>query len=280
MPMDVLKLMAGNAKLIVLPRYLRWIKQNTNTPLIPNDGRGGLGAKIVTQMIEHPRDRSGTFSASSAGSCERAQVFGYLGAEAPSPDPQLAAIFDDGKWRHLRWQALLLQAGILIDIEVPITWGRKLQRGTMDGLGVVPTDHNVKEWRGKEFGFELKGVNAFQFDKLKAAGPMEKHLNQVARYFLVSGLELFSIVYENKSTQEPFEWVVSRNDSGMAERIEDQRDEVESLYEATKTAELPPMLPECTKGKGAWKSCSYGGPDGVCKFAKTHDDVERHKNRP
>lgn len=280
MVMDVLKLMAGNARLIVLPRYLRWLKQNGNQPLIPNDGREGIGATILKQMIEQPRVRSGSFSASSAGQCERAQMFGYLAAEAPGPDPQLAAIFEDGKWRHLRWQACLLQAGILADIEVPLMWKAKQQRGTMDGLGIVPDDHNVSAWRGLEFGFELKGVSAFQFESLKKAGPMEKHLDQVARYFLLSGLQLFSIVYENKSTQEPYEWVVSRDDPGMAERIEDQRDEVERLLEHTQYSELPAMLPECAAGKGAWKTCSFGGPDGVCKFSTNQEDIERHKNRP
>lgn len=280
MVMDVLKLMAGNARLIVLPRYLRWIKQNGNKPLIPNDGRQGIGASILSQMIEQPRERSGSFSASSAGRCERAQMFGYLGAEAPGPDPQLAAIFEDGKWRHLRWQATLLQAGVLIDIEVPLMWKAKKQRGTMDGLGVVPDNHKVREWQGLEFGFELKGVNAFQFDKFKAEGPKEEHLDQVAKYFLMSGLDLFSIVYENKSTQEPFEWVVSRDDPGMADRIEAQREEVERLAEYAERTQLPLMLPECTKGKGAWKTCSFGGADGVCKFATNQDDVERHKNRP
>lgn len=279
MAMDILKLMAGNSKLIVLPRYLRWLKENDNGALLPNDGRDGIGAKIVEQMIAQPRVRSGSFSASSAGTCHRAQMFGYLGAESPTHDAQLLAIFDDGKWRHLRWQAILLQAEILLRIEFPLMWRRKQQRGTMDGLGVVPDDHFVKAWRGEEFGFELKGVSAFQFEKLKADGPMEKHLEQVARYFVLHGANLFSIVYENKSTQEPFEWVVHRDDPGMAERIARSEEEIEDLLDATTDEQLPPMLPECVAGKGAWKSCSYGGKDGVCAFATLQIDVERYKNR-
>lgn len=278
--MSILHLMAGNQRLIVLPRYLRWLSRHGEDPLLPNDGREGIGAMILTQMLEKPRDRTQSFSASSAGACQRAQVFGFYGAEGESPGPQLRAIFNDGKWRHLRWQALLLQAGILSDIEVPLFWRRKLQRGTMDGQGIVPDDHHVTEWRGLEFGFELKGVNAFQYDALTKSGPKEEHLNQVARYFLLSGLTLFSIVYENKSTQAVHEWVISRDDPGMAERIEAQRAEVESLKAYADDESLPPQLPECAMGKGAWKSCQYGGRDGVCGFAKTVADIKIHRERP
>lgn len=278
--MNILHLMAGNQRLIVLPRHLRWLSRHGDDPLLPNDGREGIGAAILRQLLEVPRDRSGSFSASSAGNCQRAQVFGYHAAESEKPDVQLQSIFNDGKWRHLRWQAMLLQSQIIDEIEVPLFWKRMKQRGTMDGAGIVPDDHPVTEWRGDEFGFELKGVNAFQFDALKKSGPKEAHLNQVARYFLLSGFERFSIVYENKSTQEPFEWVVSRDDPGMAERIDKQRAEVESLLEYAEDQELPPMLPECVAGKGAWKTCGFGGKDGVCGVAKTITDIEIHRKRP
>lgn len=278
--MNLMHVMAGNQRLIVLPRHLRWLARHGGEALLPNDGREGIGAMILTQMIEPPRDRTQSFSASSAGACERAQVFGFNGAEAEKPDPQLQSIFNDGKWRHLRWQAMLLQSGILTDIEVPQFWRRMLQRGTMDGQGIVPEDHYVEEWRGEPFGFELKGVNAFQYDGFVKSGPKEEHLNQVARYFLLSGLELFSIVYENKSTQAAHEWVVSRRDPGMAERIEEQRQEVESLKSYVDDGTLPPQLPECALGKGAWKKCQYGGNDGVCGFASTVADIEIHRERP
>lgn len=277
--MSIMYAMAGNQRLIVLPRHFRWLSRHGDAALLPNDGREGIGATILTQMVETPRDRTRSFSASSAGACERAQVFGFHGGEAEKPDPQLQSIFNDGKWRHLRWQAMLLQSGILMDIEVPLFWNKMLQRGTMDGLGVVPDDHFVEEWRGLEFGFELKGVNAFQYDGLTKSGPKEEHLNQVARYFLLSGLELFSIVYENKSTQAAHEWVISRHDDGMAARIEAQRDEVEHLKSYVDEEALPSQLPECALGKGAWKKCQYGGKGGVCDFARTVQDITIHKER-
>jgi hypothetical protein len=273
MPMDTLKIMSRNSNLVVLPRYLRYLAKHGDEPLIEAGSRAE--SLILEQLTATPRDRTQSFSASSAGYCERAQVFGFYGAEAPSPDPQLAAIFNDGKWRHIRWQALLLTAEILDDIEEALRWNRMLQRGTMDGIGHVPDDHYRKDWRGKQFGFELKGVNAFQFDAHKKNGPTEKHLKQIHRYFLISGLELFSVVYENKSTQEPYEWVIEPDPV----RMDEERQEVANLKEAIDTQTLPPMLPECVAHKATWKKCNYGGPDGVCSFAQTITDIQIHKNR-
>lgn len=275
-----LRNLMNDPRLIVTPRYKRWLKHHGDEALLPQDGRDGIGGKILEQLLAQPRDRTGSFSASSAGGCERAQVFGYHGAESEPHDAGLLAIFNDGKWRHIRWQALLLQAGIIDEIEFPLMWKGKQQRGTMDGQGVVPDDHGIEEWRGEMFGFELKGVNAFQYDGFTKSGPKEEHLNQVARYFLLSGLELFSIVYENKSTQACHEWVVSRDDPGMKERIAVQRAEVESLLSYALDGTLPPQLPECAMGKGMWKKCGYGGNDGVCGFASTVTDIKIHRERP
>lgn len=278
MPIDVLSILSKNSKLIVSPAYVRWIDQNRLNPLMDP----ATSMAVIEQLQSVPRKRSGSFSASSAGSCERSQVFGYHGADAERTDVGLNIIFNDGSWRHARWQAILLSAGILTDIEFPLFWNSKRQRGTMDGVGVVPDDHFVKGWRGKEFGFELKGVNAFSYPKLvKDNAPMPKHLAQVARYFLLSGLELFSLVYENKSTQEFHEWVLTRH--MLAEMIEAQREEVEYLLTHVEDGMLPPMLDECQAGKGAFKTCGYGGPDGVCLFAEksgnTLESIEVHRGR-
>lgn len=281
MAIDVLSLFGKNTKLIVLPQYVRWLMKNPDAPLINAE----TGPLIIEQLEATPRNRNGSFSASSAGTCERAQVFQFYGAESASHDAGLTAIFNDGKWRHARWQSYLLQAGILTDIEFPLFWNRMKQRGTMDGQGVVPDDHIVKAWQGLEFGFELKGVNAFAYSNLVKKGPMEKHLAQIHRYMLLSGLKLFSLVYENKSTQEMHEWVITRDER----EVDKQRDEVNYLVEMIEEDDLPPQLPECALGKGAWRTCSYGGKDGVCTFANSRANnangsaavsIEIHRKRP
>ena len=47
-------------------------------------------------------------------------MFQYIGVPVMSRgDSRLHSIFIDGTWRHIRWQMMLLEAGILTDIEVP-----------------------------------------------------------------------------------------------------------------------------------------------------------------
>lgn len=221
--------------------------------------------RIASLLRTVPRVRVGTFSASSAGQCPRAQVLAALGAAGDAIDPQLANIFSDGKWRHMRWQAMLLTIGALLEIEYGLRWQPHWAVGTMDGLGVVPDTHPRKEWRGEEFGFELKGVSTFLFANLKDKGPMEKHLDQVHRYFLMSGLRLFVIVYEDKTTQEWKEWVIEAD----PKRLEAQKKELECLSESASRRQLPPMLPDCAKQKGeTFAQCPYGKSGRTCVQAR------------
>lgn len=270
MVMDIFSIMSANSRMVMAPAYLRWLQRNGDATQLPTEPDSAIRERIIQLMTEPPRKRSGSFSASSAGQCERAQSFGFIGAPSEPIDVQLRAIFEDGKWRHLRMQAVLLQAGAIHDIEVPQFWRGKLQRGTMDGQGTVPLTHGVKAWRGREIGLEVKGVSAFLYEGFKKEGPKEEHLNQIHRYFLMSGLDLFSLLYENKSTQEVHEWIIEPD----PKRMEAQREEVEALYEAATSRELPQMLPECKLGKGAWKRCGFGGKDGICGRVSTWQEAE------
>lgn len=217
---------------------------------------------IKEQLVKQPRERSGSFSSSSAGVCKRRQIYNYLGIDPGGVNnPQLQNIFYDGTWRHLRWQAILLQAGILSEIEFPLKWELMRSVGTMDGLGVVPDDHPNEEWRGLEFGFELKGVNSNGYRYAVNNGVKEDHLNQVHRYFLSGGFDLFVIIYENKDTQEWTEWVVTPDQARLAA----QRQELEDLNGYVNQKLIPPMLTGCMTRKGQeWKWCPYAGESGVC----------------
>lgn len=247
--------------LIVTPPLTEWMIKHGDDAFNEQ-----VGDKIKELLTTKPRYRGKSFSSSSAGKCQRAQVYGYLDAPQDSPSQQLMNIYIDGKWRHLRWQAMLLAAGVLTEVEYPLPWPGMRSVGTMDGLGVVSDTHPVYTWRGKEFGWELKGVSTFMYGTLAKSGPLESHLNQVARYFLSSGLELFSIVYEDKTTQAIHEWVVEANTDDMKKRIARSRVELEELNQAIDNKVLPERLPECASLRGdTFKACNYGvDKQGVC----------------
>jgi hypothetical protein len=241
---------------IITPKLNEWLMVHGDEAIPPE-----IMEILIPLMTTPPRERSKSFSSSSAGFCHRRQVLGYLGIQTIGAiDPQLQNIFNDGKWRHLRWQAMLLQAGLLDDVEFPLVWKKMRSRGTMDGHGVVGDDHPRNDWRGKEYGFELKGVSAWQFPRLKKDDEIkEDHLNQVNRYFLMSGLDLFIILYEDKSTQAWWEWVIEPDEQIM----EEQREELEILNQSVDDKVLPPVLPSCRARTGPqFKECPYGGSAG------------------
>lgn len=253
-----------NATQIVTPRYVKWLSENADKPL--PDWVVGI---LAEHMRKVPRDRSGSFAGSAAGDCLRAQELTFLG-KPPSIertiDPQLQHIFDDGKWRHLRWQGFLLAAGIIERIEVPAPWPRMFSKGTMDGAGTVWDDHPNVSWRGEEFGFELKGVNPFQYSRwVKGRYPIDKHMAQIHRYFLVTGLEYFSVIYENKGTNQWHEWVVRP----IPELLKESQQELDELNRAREKQRLHEILPSCKIRKGAnWESCSFAGVGGTCERTK------------
>lgn len=242
-----------------------WLLQHGDEAL-PDD----VVDRVTGLMRVQPRDRSRTFSASSAGRCLREQELTYCGIQPGTPtDPQLQNIFNDGKWRHLRWQAMLLAAGILYDIEWTLRWPAKDAVGTMDGLGLVGSDHPNVMWRDEDFGMELKGVSTFVFQRIEKGDRDIKaeHLRQVHRYFILSGgIKLFVIIYEDKTTQRWLEWVVTPDPALLAE----QERELDVLNNAIDQRRLHPMLSMCKQGVGQqWNDCKYGGRGGPCQRAGT-----------
>lgn len=243
---------------IVTHRLNMFLMQNPN--LVLDDWVADL---IREQLVKQPRDRAKSFSSSAAGNCLRKQIFDYIAVDTDGVnEPQLQNVFYDGTWRHLRWQATLLQAGILTHIEFPLHWEAKQSKGTMDGLGVVPSDHPNQSWRGLEFGFELKGMNTYGFKGSQSSNAInEKHLDQIHRYFLSGGFELFVVIYEDKNTQEWIEWVVEPDQ----ERLERQRQELDALNDFVSKKELPQALSACVQGTGNdWRYCPYSGKTGIC----------------
>lgn len=225
---------------------------------------GTISAEVADRlariMSTKPRDRSYAFSASQAGYCHRRQELAFLGmpVTVESISPQLRQIFMNGTWVHLRWQAMLMTFGLLDNIEVTIKNPRNKARCSMDGEGTAWTGM----YGGREFGFELKGRNDFEFNNQITKGPDEKTRRQVDFEFLLSGLDLFVIMNENKNNQGWKEWVIVRDE----DRIAEAKKELDALNKDIDNTTLAPMLPECVKQikDGEFFSCPFGGVTGVC----------------
>lgn len=248
--------MMGDENKILTPRYVEWLLAN---PDVVYDE--WVVQRIMAEMRKVPRVRSGTFSASSAGVCGRAQVYGYQGQQGKAEtDLQLINMGNDGKWRHLRYQANMLQAGLLEDIELTLPWPAMRSMGSIDGVTTVPDDHPRVEWRGQHAGVELKGAYSFKAVKIATQGP-QVYREQVIRYCLSGGFRLFSILVENRDSLEFNEYVYEVTDDELAESAE----QLKRLNDAVDLQTIPDRLPACASLKGeTFNRCRFGGKHGVC----------------
>jgi hypothetical protein len=139
----------------------------------------------VAEVLRTPqRPRSGAWSASGAGKCMRRQEFAFLGMpQGMSTSSQLQGIFLNGRWVHLRWQAIGMQAGLLDNIEVTIKKPSMRARCSMDGMGTGTWGR----YAGREFGFELKGRNDWVFNGQTKLGVDPETRAQVDFEFMLSG---------------------------------------------------------------------------------------------
>jgi len=250
----------NNSSQIITPLLTRWYVEHSEDQ-IPE----WVWNKITASACAPPYSSRGRFGGSSAATCKRRQLLTYLGAKPlGTTDARTAAVFSDGKWRHLRWQAMLLMAGIVDDIEVPVSYPKLHVRGSADGTGLVPDRHKNHGWRGKRFGFELKGANPRVYEMVKGSQGWRKYQYQIARYFLAEPtFELFVIIVENKGYNEWTEWVVSRD--LLDPLISEDYEELDKLNTALSSRTLLPILSMCQVQKGdVYRNCPYGGPNGAC----------------
>lgn len=189
---------------------------------------------LVQIMTRPPRVRTGSFSASSAGSCLRRRQFEYYGLKKAKPGTKSMNIFANGDYVHLRIQVAGLTGGWLREAEVSVEDPEIMLKGTMDGDLV---------W---DSILEAKSINSNGFRTVNSFGAKAEHVYQVHAYMLASGRSSAHILYENKDTQDMKEFRVERD-----EKVVDLvREEFQTLTDATNEKVLLPMLPQCVEKTG------------------------------
>lgn len=205
---------------------------------------------LVTRAMGN-EDRSGRFGASSRGTCHRRQVFTYLGMpQGRILDVEIQNLFNDGKWRHLRWQMMGMQSGALTHVEWPAVLSKYRVKVSMDGL-------NADEgWL-----FELKGDR--NYSRVLNEDD-HKHVLQIHTMLIATGYDVASYVIEDKSSQQ-FREIVIRRDPKI---IEEVRVELEELNEYVEGHRLPDILPACASKAGPYRTCPYAS-----QCIERHNDV-------
>lgn len=194
----------------------------------------------LTQRAMGNEDRSGRFGASSRGRCPRQQVFAFLGVPGEKMlSTDTKNLFNDGKWRHLRWQMMAWQAGAISHAEWSYSLPELRVSGSMDGYHFE-----------KHYGFELKGDRNWSRAMIDIP---HDHNCQIHTMMLAADLDTFSYVIEDKASQNFREKVVRRDE----DIIREVTHELEYLNERIDNEDLPPILPACASKEGPYRSCPF-----------------------
>lgn len=238
----------------ITPRLQGWLSNHPEGVKVTNPE---TMKRVEEILMGVSKSRAGAFHPSQLYQCPRAQVYGYHDAPKTREfNPQLQNIFNDGHFRHLRWQITLLEAGLLTDVEVPVYDSKLRIEGSMDGV-------NANE----NWMFELKGTS--QFKQVRDRGAMPAHIKQVHAYLLTSGYPEAIIVYEDKSNQEWVEVQIERDPKIISELT----DILEGLNHAIDTNTLPPRLPDCENQTGAtYNSCQYAS---ICHRVNSPEQINQ-----
>lgn len=225
--------------LLITPKVISFLEKHPDG-VVWDDEAYEIWRDLTSRAMGN-EDRSGRFGASSRGDCQRRQIFNYLGmpgGKIIGPDTQ--NLFNDGKWRHLRWQMMALQAGAITHAEYPYSYPPLRVSGSMDGLNSYDS-----------FGFELKGDR--NMSRIIDGVP-ETHDLQMHTMMLATGWETFVYIIEDKKTQNWREIIVHRDPKIIAV----VRQELEELNEFIEDNTLPPVLPACAAKEGPYRTCPFG----------------------
>lgn len=202
---------------------------------------------LVKKTFGSNSQRQGRFGASGRGKCHRAQIWKFIGMpERVIIDPQTLNLFNDGKWRHMRWQMMLLQAGVATHVEHPLPRLDKYRlTSSTDALNADD------KWL-----FELKGDRRLTRLLDKEGGVDENHNLQIQTMLLMTGWDTCVYLVEDKSTQEWREIVIHR-DPVVIKQV---KQELEELNDHVESHTIPEPLPACQAKEGPYRTCPFAKP--------------------
>jgi hypothetical protein len=218
---------------IITMRHSKWLENNSNATYSPEAIQ--FAHEALTSEVGGNRARRLAFRGSDTGSCGRKRLFKYAKIKYDERVTEKQAnIFHTGNFLHMKWQMAGLTEGWLAQAEVPMEIEHLMIQGTADGI----------LYDGS--GFEFKTINPRGYAGVMSYGPKSDHIYQMHAYMLMGGLDMYSIVYENKADQEWREFRVPRDET----IIKNITDDLEELISSIETKTLLPMLPDCKQEKG------------------------------
>lgn len=272
---------AGDKK--VLANVIRNMQKREVDPLTP------LVDRYLIERVQ-PKNRSkritnwsidlkdvvrplGRISPSSVGGCERQAVFKFLGTEGVhTVKPETQMIFEDGHWRHHKWQAMFTEMEAILgpdtfqclSIEERVTHKELHIAGALDAHIAIFDRGEMVDWV-----VDIKGINKWGFaDVYSAQEPKEAHVKQLISYMRARRVRRGMILYDCKDDQRTKVFTIKFSSREWAEVAE----WCERVIDAVDQQRLPPMDSECNKGTFLYEKCPYRR---LCYGSQTAAEVER-----
>jgi hypothetical protein len=238
--------------------------------------------EVVGLAVRPPRSRSRSFSASGLDRCLRQQFLQLLDfPQEEVPNARLANIFCDGNWRHLRWQALFIEMGLVgrgswvpgegivfdeggdLLLEVGVEIPEKMVRGTMDAVLVIDGDPWI---------VDVKGANPRVFSGVKQdTEPYRAYQMQLLAYMDASKVDNAMLFYEDKASQDYLEVRMNRHQDATAIAALDAR--LAALAHYWNKEVLPDPLPQAPVNPDC-RSCSFQIDCVAAKWTKEYIEGE------
>lgn len=196
----------------------------------------------------------GRLSPSALCGCPRQAVYKYVGMEGRKKiDPETEAIFDDGKWRHLKlgWMLKDMEAVLgkdvieVISIEENVWFPDLFIAGALD---------IVVRIYGLLWVIDFKGINSYGFEYVfKNDQPKAEHVLQLIAYCRMRKVKRGMLLYENKNDNRKNIFVVR----WTKERWSQVEEWCQEVIQAMELRRLPPMHPDCQDGRYLYTRCPF-----------------------
>ncbi len=226
--------------------------------------------RLLTYTIDVPeRPRyAGRLSPSSIAGCQRKAVFNFLGAEKVNRvDPDTELIFEDGNWRHHKWQCMFRdmtkvlgkERFQLLSIEKKVLIPELYVCGRYDALIKI---------NGKKYVVDFKGIRDYGFQYVyREHKPKEEHVKQLLTYCVARNVRRGILLYDNKDNQS-FKCYVIEWDEDVWGEVERW---CQKVIASLNRRQLPARHPGCSAGTFLFEHCVYAP---IC-YGKYRDDPER-----
>ncbi len=193
------------SKTVLVQQVEDWISENEPRLNRFNEDDWTVLKQLVVGSITRDPE---VFSPSGATHCRREQVLNKIPEfkTVQKYNARQILFFDDGNWRHLRWQMLFYKMGIVESMELFKRRGKLDWGGTTDVITLAKIRIKGKLRR---VVIDIKGANASKWNHIRDTGRADwGHWVQIQIYLLLHGIKYAILWYENKNTNAIHEVVI------------------------------------------------------------------------